>query len=233
MRRASFLAVPLIALVCCAASASAAPVDTQSAHLGLRAYRAYLSSVVSRLHASAASDNALIRTVRTDCPKVLAPTAKVKHANATATSLIGQEVGADLVIASFAPDRQPFATFAERMDRLQWSSDRTREHVTKGLADMDAFFQIAPSDLCADAKAFADSGAKAVSPATKSFLASFDQVGNTGLGPVIRTLRRYHPARDSDLVRKLDLIEGHWELRLFDRVTDRAFVMFDALGLGI
>ena len=91
MRRAAIVAAALVAIS--AAPAAARPLDTASAHAGLRAYRAYQSSIASRAGAARKAD----------------------------AVQFGKEAGADLVVAAFAPVRKPLATLSQRIGKLRWS----------------------------------------------------------------------------------------------------------------
>ena len=227
------MVVPLVALMCWAAPATAAPVDAHSAHLGLRAYRAYLSSLVSRLHVVKSNDAALVKTVRTNCLHVLTPVTKADDANKGAAEQFGNEVAADLLLTSFAAYRTPLATLTERIERLQWSRERTGRRIAAALDAQRQVFNLRPSDLCADATAFAASGGKSVSPATKAFVKNFNQVtSGDDIRTVVRTLKHYRPAGDRKFQKQLDQIQLHADDRLLTLLVNPVFDLLDGLGFG-
>jgi hypothetical protein len=222
-----------MALMCWAAPATAAPVDSHSAHLGLRAYRAYLSSLVSRLHVVKSNDAALVRSVRANCLHVLTPVTGAGHASPGATRQFGDEVGADLLIASFAAYRAPLATLTQRIERLQWSRETTGRRIAAALDAQRQVFDLAPSDLCADATAFAASGGKSVSPATRAFLRNFNQVtSGDDIRTLVHTLRRFRPPGDRKFQKQLDRIQLHADDRLLAVLVNPVFDLLDALGFG-
>lgn len=233
MWRRTSLAVPLLALMFCAAPATAAPVDSHSAHLGLRAYRAYLSSLLSRLHVVKSNDAALVKTVRANCLHVLTPVTKAGDASPRAARQFGDEAAADLLIASFAAYRTPLATLTRRIERLHWSRENTGRRIATALDAQRQVFDLAPSDLCADATAFAASGGKSVAPATKAFLKNFDQVtSGDDIRTLVDTLRRYRPPGDRKFQKQLDRIQLHADDRLLAVLVNPVFDLLDALGFG-
>lgn len=233
MWRRTSLAVPLLALMCWVAPATAAPVDSHSAHLGLRAYRAYLSSLVSRLHVVKSNDAALVRSVRANCLHVLTPVTTSGDAHKRAAEQFGNEVAADLLIASFAAYRAPLATLTQRIERLQWSRQETGRRIAAALEAQRQVFDLAPSDLCADANAFAASGGKSVSPATAAFVKNFNQVtSGDDIRTVVRTLKHYRPASDRKFQKQLDRIQLHADDRLLAVLVNPVFDLLDALGFG-
>ena len=152
---ATILVAPALALACWASPAAAAPVDAHSAHLGLRAYRAYLSSTLAKVGAAGRSDDAFVATIGAGCPGVLAPLNSSNDPNQTVLTQFGKEVGVDMVVAAFVPYRRVVATLAVRLERLHWSSPATGRRIRAALAAQRAVFELRPSDLCADASALA------------------------------------------------------------------------------
>jgi len=71
-------------------------------------------------------DAALVRSVRANCLHVLTPVTTSGDAHKRAAEQFGNEVAADLLIASFAAYRAPLATLTQRIERLQTGFGRDR-----------------------------------------------------------------------------------------------------------
>lgn len=232
MRRATILSLLALAALSTGASASAAPVDTHSAHTALRDYRAYLSGLVARMDAASQSDDLFINGIATTCPGVLKPLNTSNDTNQTVLTQFGKEVGADLVLAAIKPLQKPVATFGRRVGALHWSSRAQTRRIKTSLADQATAFALPPSDLCADASALVANGGKSAAPGTAPFLKTF--VSTTvrgGLAAVKGAIKRYRPASDRALLRRVMRLENSAGNQLEGTVDSKVRTLLNALGL--
>ncbi len=234
-RRATILVACLLALACLAAPAAAAPADSASAHAGLRAYRAYLSSALRKADAAGRGDDAFIAAIAGKCPGVLTSINTLPPDAYDQSVLVsfGKEVGADLVVSAFASYQSTLATLAHRVARLHWSSAATRVRIQRSLDAQRALFELAPSDLCADASVLA-ADAKTTPPGTAAFAAAFNRdVRAAGLTAFTRTLARYAPASDRKLARSLDRLTKRVDGKLGGIVDAKVRKLLGVVGLRI
>jgi hypothetical protein len=138
------------------ASAGAAPADRASDHVAIRAFDRYLKASGASLPASRRADQAFVRSISARCRNVLAPLASrpASSVNAKALKLFVDESVFDLVDRSNAPIRQPFSRLAQTLSTLRWSSAGAAHAVAAFAPAERRVFSLAPSDLCADARAF-------------------------------------------------------------------------------
>jgi hypothetical protein len=232
MRRAAIVAAALVAVS--VAPAAAKPLDTASAHAGLRAYRAYQSSIASRAGAARKADAAFIASVKAACPKVLTSIGASDTFDQGDVVQFGKEAGADLVVAAFAPVRKPLATLSQRIGKLRWSRPSAGFQIQAALDAQRAVFELTPSDLCADAAALAANGGRAVPPGTAAFLKTYDRTTSVaGLDGLRHVLVRYRPASDRRLVRIVTRLERRADTRLEHTIGGEVPKLLDALGLTV
>lgn len=234
-RRATILVACVLALLCLAAPAAAAPVDSASAHTGLRAYRAYLSSALRKAVAAGRGDDAFIASIAANCPGVVTSINTLPPDAYDQSVLVGfgKEIGADLVVSAFASYRSTLATLAHRVGRLHWSSAATRRRVQRSLDAERAVFELAPSDLCTDAAVLA-TDAKTTPPGTAAFAAVFNRdVRAGGLTALTRTLARHAPASDRKLARSIDRLTKRLDDKLGGIVDAKVRKLLGVVGLRI
>lgn len=220
------------------AVAAAAPIDTASDHVALRAYGNYAQGVLSRLPAARSADEAYIASIAKTCPDVLAaanllPQDAINQGSAVA---FGEELAGDLVVAAYRPDRAPFATLAATLTRLRWSSQQTAGTIKAFLTGQRKEFRVGPSHLCADARALAASNVRRTPRGTLRWLARFGRVASaeqTHLGAFLRVLGQFQApddaaqiATDNRLVRKV-------MVALPTLITSEADKLGSALGLSL
>jgi hypothetical protein len=219
MRRAAVIAC--VVMLISAAAAEARPVDTTSAHKGLRALRAYLSATTRLTGAATRSDDAFIAGIQSTCSNVLASVSSSDTFDQGVVVQFGKEASADLVAAAFVPARKPLAVLRRRVSKLRWSRQSTKRAVQAALDAQDTVFKLPPSDLCADASALAANGGRAVPSGTKTFLKTFQRDASlAGLDGLEEVLVRYRPARDMRLVREVNRLSERADKRL-EHVFDR------------
>jgi hypothetical protein len=223
-----------VAALCWASPATAAPVDATSAHLGLRAYRAYLTSTVGNIDAAIKGDNVFIGGIAGKCPGVLSnlnnlPPAQI---NQGVLTQFGKEIGADLVLAAVSQYQKPLATLAHRAGRLHWSSRSRARSIKRGFAAQRTLLRFAPSDLCADASALSANNGQALPPDTAAFLVAYEQKARAaGLGSFGSALKRFHSKRDAKLYRTVKRSASRGDKKLEGVVNTKVITLLNALGL--
>jgi hypothetical protein len=235
MRRVA-TTIALAGLLCCTASAAAAPVDVKSAHLGLRAYRAYLSSTVGNLDAAIKGDNAFIGGIAAKCPNVLSNLNSLPEdqVNQDVLTQFGKEIGADLVLAALAPYQKPLATLTHRVERLRWSSGARKRSIKRDLAAQRAIYELPPSDLCADASALAANNGQSLPSGTGFFLTTYEKTARAaGLASLQSSLRRFHSKRDNKLYRTVRRSAIRGGNKLEGVVNSKLRTILGALGLKV
>ena len=154
----------------------------------------YDLSLTGDAFAARQGDEAFVSSVSLSCPNVLAaanllPGSLISRAAAAA---LGEEVGADLDLATFAPIRRKvLAALSGKIEKLRWSASATRMAIKHSLEGQRNFWALPPSDLCSDARALA-ANPEATPPGTLQFLATFGRVGaGSGLRALVSTMRRF------------------------------------------
>lgn len=206
-RRRLYLGVAAAVMLWSALSttaAVAAPVDAASSRVVLGALQRYLTGLLADAPASREGDDAFVASTAASCPNVLAavnllPSASVSSAAATA---LGEEVGADLALVSFVPvERTLLAALTNTIGRLRWSMSGSATTVRRSLDAERTYLELPPSDLCADADAFAAANAQTTPPETLQFLATLGRARSAaGLAGLLKTIDRFKTAADRRLI---------------------------------
>jgi len=233
MRRAAWIAAALALMS--ASPAVASPLDAASAHAGLRADRAFASSLVRKTGDAQAGVRAFVAGVQARCPKVLQTLSSSDTFAQGAASQFGKEVGADLVLSAFASFREPLATLDQRIGRLRWSNPAIGARLRRAVDAETAVFSLMPSDLCADASALAANGGRHFPPGARAFLTTFQhEVDVSARLDVKQTLVRYRrPGSDQKLVREIRRLENRADTRLGDTLAVEVPKLLNALGLFV
>ena len=137
-------------------------MDVASDHTLIRAYQTFLTGVLSDVPKWRNADNAYISKISASCPNVLAavnilPSNQVNHA---AVFAFGEEVGGDLLVSQGTPMLHRLARLQTSISTLHWSNRKARTGVSGYFSAEKTLYSLAPSDLCADATAFAASNRK-------------------------------------------------------------------------
>jgi hypothetical protein len=219
-----------------AASAPAAPVDVASDHVLIHAYKTFLNGVLSDVPAWRQADDTYISNISASCPNVLAavnllPSNQINQAAATA---FGEEAAGDLLVSQGPLMLHRLSTLQTSISRLRWSNRNARTTVKRYLSAERAFYSLAPSDLCADATAFAASNATTTPPGTLRWLATLGSLGTrneSASGALGALLGGYHSSRDTgtvkDVLKLLNRLQSVGSNVLQDEVTK----LLTALGL--
>jgi hypothetical protein len=223
-----------LAALCWSSPAAAAPVDAKSAHLGLRAYRAYLSSTVGNIDAAIKGDNVFIGAIAAKCPGMLSNLNNLppEQINQGVLTQFGKEIGADLVLAALAPYQRALGALAHRAEKLRWSKTSRRRSIKRDFDAQSVLFAFPPSDLCADASALSSNNGQAVPPGTAAFLTTYEQKARAaGLASFASSLRRFHSKRDNKLYRAVRRSASRGDKKLEGVVNTKVLTLLNALGL--
>ncbi len=232
MRRAAWIAAALMMVM--AAPATAATVDATSAHTGLRAYRAFASSLLRESGTARRNGDAFVAAVKAKCPNVLESVSMSDTFVQGAATQFGKEAGADLLLSAFVSFRKPLATLNLRLSRLSWSTPQIGAGLQRGLDAEQRAFALMTSDLCADASALAANGGRKLPPGAQSFLSNFQhELATTARLDVKAMLLRHRSARDRRLVREVNRLEDRASTRLGNALTAEVPKLLDALGLFV
>lgn len=127
-----------------------------------------------------------------------------------------RELSFALFSAERAPNRTAEIAFASALHSLHWRDQALTSSVHLAAAELEAEWKIEPPDVCPDMQAWAASGFKALSPATKAFL----RAQEAAYAPALRqaeqrmgnpfaegeSLSRYEGPREKALVRKINAL---------------------------
>jgi hypothetical protein len=172
VRLAVVVAVTMAALG--SATALAAPVDKASDRTAVHAFSHYVKATIASLPASKRADEAFVHSISARCGNALARlnSVPVSAGNPKATKTFVEETVLDLADAGDAPLKAPLARLAGALSRTRWSTRQVADAVGAFPAAQHRAFSIAPSNLCADARAFA-AHPKVAPAATKHWVAKF------------------------------------------------------------
>jgi len=206
-RRRRYLALGALVLSCSAfssAAAAAAPVDRASTHAALAALMRWETGLMADAPISQQGDDEFVASVAAGCPNVLAAVNLIPtQVNRAAIFALGEEIGADLFLARFLPpERALTSSLASTIERLPWSSSTTRAAIRQAMQAERRYFALAPSSLCADARALAGTNAQTTPPGTLQFLATFGRAfGGSGFFALNKTINRFKTSADASLIR--------------------------------
>jgi hypothetical protein len=218
------------------AGAGAASVNAVSGHTTLRAIQRYFTTLVANIPASQQSEESYVATIRSACPNVLAAANALpaSSVNAGTVTAFGEELGLDVAIASFVPDRTPLAALTGTLSKLRWSSGGQAVKIRSALAAQRELFFLKPTDLCADARAFAASNFQTTPPATLESLAAFGRVTHAaGQSSLANVPSGFHPTRaDKGLAKAIGGLAARWGSDWKAQYEAEAKVLESALGLA-
>jgi hypothetical protein len=200
--RKSLLVVVSVVVAVWPAAAVAASRDAVSDHTAFGAYQRFLAAMVSAAGEERSAGDAFIATISAGCPNVLAalnvvPASQINRAALTA---FAGEVGTDLELSALRSLRRPLSRMTAVLSGLRWSAARTSVQIKRYTSTVRAYFTLAPSDLCADARALASSNAQTAPTGTLQWLAGYGQASarlNTASSLLVGILTRF--ATPSDL----------------------------------
>jgi hypothetical protein len=195
------------ALVCSAvptAAAVAAPVDQASTHAALAAVVRWQTGLMAAAPISQQSDDQFVASVAAGCPNVLAAVNLIPSpVNRAAPFALGEEIGADLLLARFLPaERALTSSLTSTIERLSWSSSAARAGIRHSMQAERRYFALSPSNLCADAGGLAATNAQTTPAGTLQFLAAFGRAAAaSGFSALDKTINRFKTSADGPLIR--------------------------------
>lgn len=216
--------------------AAAAPVDTASDHVLIHAFGTYLTGVLTDVPNWRTADNAYISHISASCPNVLAAVNLLpsKQFNPAAAVAIGEEAGGDLLVIEGRLILHRLARLDKSTSPLHWSNRQASSAVQRYLRATKALYSLAPSDLCADATAFAASNAKTTPAGTLRWLATFGTLGadnQRASGAFGEVLAKYHSSRDTGTLKHVLKLLLRMESADANVVTHEGRKLLAALGL--
>ena len=224
-----------LALCLVPASAGASSVNATSENTALRAVQRYFTTLVANIPASRQGEESYAASIRSACPNVLAAANAIPEnsVNAGTVTAFGEELGLDLSIASFVPDRTPLATLTDTLSKLRWSGHGQAVKIKSALAAQRELFFLKPTDLCADARAVAASNFQTTPAATLESLAAFGRVTHAaGQSSLANVPGGFHPTRaDKRLAKAIRGLAARWGSEWQAQFEAEAKVLESALGL--
>jgi hypothetical protein len=201
------LGIAMAILALSTASAVAAPVDRASDHVALRAFDRYLRAMVASMPAAKRADQAYVRSISASCRDALGRLRSLpaRALGKKAATVFIEETVFDLVDRANLPLRRPLARMTSTLSRLRWSDPRISAIVAAFPAAERSLFGLAPSDLCADAHAFA-ANPHVVPPGTRRWVATFrhaSQVADKTGSRLGAVLGAFHGPRDLRVLRDI------------------------------
>ncbi len=175
-------------LLCATASIAASPADTPATHTLLQARYELDVAFVHNLPASQAGSAKLAARIGREChaalarepteggllplpgapvptPRAIGERARGEHQRLT----IDEEIGRALGDANAAPNRAAIEAYVAAAAPLSWSDARIAPLVRADATRLQESVRLAPPDVCADIKAWAQSGYRILSPASRAF----------------------------------------------------------------
>lgn len=249
-----------IALAPVQALALGTPSDAAATRTFLEAIDGWFQSRLANAPASAASIQAFVQKVGTECPDVFrnAPTygqllrsrkhltrrqRRVLEHEVQQSKELVEELAASLEAASLEPDRPATASLVATVAPLGWSESEVTRSVRSGIAAVKAETEGPPPSVCADIRSWVESGYKTLSTATRGFhgreVALQRAYAASRVGA--KKLNRYERKHFGALLRRF---ESHLRKRVVDldrleragqeavESLRRALGLFDDTGVG-
>ncbi len=162
------------------AGALAAPIDVASDRTALSAYGQYADSLARSVVRANRRAGAFAESTETACGGVLAELGSLPTDFYSKAALVdlGLEVHDDVAIEFDAAAIPAFTRLSESLSRLSWSSIATATTIRALVSAIGGSLTLRPSDLCADAQAFATSPV-AEPIGTRKLLAAYGSATNT------------------------------------------------------
>lgn len=180
-RDRAWMALGLAAAVLALWPATAAAAQDQSSdHAALTAYHSYIAGVTARLPDARKADAAYVSSISGRCPNALASLKQAPAGSVSQTALFdfGEELGGDVGVVAYGPARAELPKMAGTLRKLRWSSPPATKTVKRYLTAQGRLFRLAPSDLCADARALVASHAETIPAGTSQWLARFKRAAS-------------------------------------------------------
>lgn len=168
-------ALPTLAATLILATAS---VPALASRGDAAATRAYIQADYTLVHAakvnlkaSEAALQKLRRRIAAECPKAAAGSPQDRNSEQLSNELVGA-----MTVAAIQPDVRAVATFTRMVRSLRWSNATLTRKVRSYAAKLHTLSTLAAPDVCADVKAWAASGYRALPPSTVRFNSRYYKV---------------------------------------------------------
>jgi hypothetical protein len=227
--RAPLLAILVVSGVI-AASAQAGSGDANTTRAYLRADELLLRSTLRDVPAGAAALARFDASVNTECQGVLTGAPKVRVETPRPGELrLGPRESLEFSLETLdavsivleEPNRPPLRRFSRTISRLRWTSRSLTRLVRSNATAQLAQAETTPPNLCADAKAWAASGYKTLSPGTERFLKHQKAIEAVAAGQgeflesperaIVRRLRRFENASARRAARHVARLTKEWQ----------------------
>jgi hypothetical protein len=150
---------------------AATPASVLAAPGDLAATRAYIQADYTLVHTakvnlktSEAALQQLRHRIAAECPKAAAGSPQDRDSEQLSNELVGA-----MTVAAIQPDVHAVAAFVSTVRRLHWSNATLTRKVHSYAARLHTLSTLAAPDVCADVKAWAGGGYRALSPSTVRF----------------------------------------------------------------
>jgi len=224
-----------IALWATVGIAAAAPLDFASDRVALSAYHTYVGALVADTGTGRSATRGFILGVRRSCGGTLSSLASHGRKNLSESALLafGQEIGGDVAIEFDAEALTPFTTLSSRLGPLRWSRPATSRAMSAFLTAERASLQIAPSNICADARAL--SARPSAEPAgTGRFLTSYlpaAALAKSRLKPFLAVLSHFQTPSEAGVIGSIGTLAAQFAASSKTTVAAGDSALVAALGL--
>jgi hypothetical protein len=205
------------------ASVSVSSTDASATHSYLHIVSAQTRAEVKGLHVGIVAIEAFAKTLQVKCPGVLASEPKLspdEKPSSSAVMIAEEELSASTGVAEQTEYKRRRA-FVRAVSPLRWS-DRalTRLVHSYALGEL-AQAKLYTPDLCADVRAWVNSGYKSVSPGTESYLRRVAALSKRTSGVkevIMRKLKRYESPADKRVAKQTAKLEESAEHTLLPKI---------------
>ena len=225
MRRLALVFASLIALALAPAPALAASGDVGTTATYVRANYALVSSAHAKIHTAEAILQALLRRVRSECPRIAAGSPQNTDSEQLTFELVGE-----MRLAATRPNAGAVAKFARAVAKLHWSNAKLTRAVRAYAAQLSKQSRLAIPDVCAEVRAWTASGFQVLPEGTRRFNRAMPEYVAMGFRPARLIAPYVTPAQRGLLQRTQRFEEDISEVEAFAVETWGSIM--DALGLS-
>ncbi len=169
----------------------------------MQANYAALRVVISHLATSEAGPLHVLAQVQRECPQVGARSPQ----DPESTQMSDEVIGA-MVISAAQPDLQAIRTFVRAVAGLSWSEEALTRAIHAYAGDWKTILGLPAPNLCADVRAWAADGYRALPASTVTFVAKFMPAW-VGAGFLPAQLSRYESSATRALAARCNRLEEH------------------------
>lgn len=218
-----FASLTAIALVPAPALATSADVTATQAYV--RANYALVSSAHAKVGVAEAILQALLRRVRSECPRAAAGSPQDTDSEALTFELVGE-----MRLAATRPNAGAVAKFARTVAKLRWSNAKLNNAVRAYSAQLRKQSLLAVPDICAEVRAWSASGFQTLPAGTPRFNQAMGEYVAMGMVPTRLIAAYVTPAQKGLLNRTRRFEEDISEVEAFAVETWGSIM--DALALN-